>query len=118
MANPNIAALTSVLGETYAAALTGTAAVAIATNASSSGQVIRVNSLLVANIDGTNDAAISVYINTATTNIAKSVDVPAKATLVVVSKETAVYLNEGQTLYAQASAADDLSVICSFDRIS
>jgi len=48
MANPNIAALTTINGNTQVQAVT-TSAAAIATNPSSSGKILKINSLIISN---------------------------------------------------------------------
>ena len=42
----------------------------------------------------------------------------ADATLVVISKDTSIYLLEDRAIYVAASAAGDLSATCSYDQIS
>jgi len=119
MANPNIAGLTSIYGRTIGAALT-TGATAIITNAASSGKILKINSITVANRDGTNDADVTVYatIDSSVRYLAYTITVPAKSTLVVSSKDTSFYLEELDILTALASAAGDLDIIVSYDEIS
>ena len=61
MANPNIAALTSVLVETVGVTLTGTAATLIINNPAASGNVLKINAIIVAfyAASGTADFTIS-----------------------------------------------------------
>ena len=70
------------------------------------------------NVDGTNNAAINVdlYRSSTAYHIAKTVTVPADATLDVISK--AVYLQEGDILRLTANAASDLEAVCSYEEIS
>jgi hypothetical protein len=65
MANPNIAAATSILGTTTYLTPSGTSAVVLLPNAASSGKVLKINSLIAANVDGTTaaDATVSYYTN-------------------------------------------------------
>ena len=59
---------------------------------------LKVNNILVANIDGTNSADASVAITKSGGSpimIASTVAVPADSTLVVVDKNTSLYLEEG-----------------------
>lgn len=124
MANPNIAALTSVLATTDGTALTTTSATVIINNAAASDTVLQINAITVANVDGTNSADITVAWNDAAggagTNfpIVSDVSVPAGSTLVVISKETSIKLTENTSITATASAADDLTVVVSYDTIT
>jgi len=96
----------------------GTSATAIVTNSSSSGKVFKINALYVSNVDGTNNATVSVDVYRSTTayHIAKTITVPADATIDVISK--AVYLEEGDALRLTASASGDLEAVCSYEEIS
>lgn len=117
MANPNIVSVTGIYGRTVGAALGTSASTLIS---SSSNTVRKVNSITVANVDGTNDADATVYatIDGSTRYLAYQITVPAKSTLVVTSKDTSFYLEESDVLYALASAASDLQIIVSYDEIS
>lgn len=119
MANPNIVDVTTITGKTAVQSV-GTSATAIVTNASSSGKVFKINSLVVSNIDGTSPADITVdlFRSSVAYKLASTVTVPADATLVVMSKDTSVYLEEGDSLRLTASAASDLQAVCSYEEIS
>ena len=62
MAAPNIVNVATITAKTDTLKLTGTSAVQLLENAASSGKVIKVNSLVVANIDGSNAATITLGI--------------------------------------------------------
>ena len=119
MANPNIVNVASILGTT-AVANVSTVSANLVTNSAGSNQVFKINSVLVSNIDGTNSADITVNVNRSSVNyaIASTISVPSDATLVIVSRDTSFYLNEGDTINAIASANSDLQIICSYDIIS
>jgi hypothetical protein len=119
MANPNIINATSIYGKSAGLAL-GTSGSAIVSNPASSGKIIKINTLTVANIDGTNAADVTAYVNKAGVNyqLAWTVSVPADATLVLISKDTSIYLEENNTLYLYASATLDLQAFCSYEEIS
>lgn len=119
MAAPNIVGVTNIIGHTDVQSV-GTSATAIVTNTAGSGKVFKINSLIVSNIDGTNSADITVdlYRSVTSYRIASTITVPADASLVVISKETAIYLEEGDSLRCLASAAGDLQAICSYEEIS
>jgi len=123
MANPNIAGLSNIYGKTVFDADIATSASAIVTNAASSGKILKINSLIIANIDGSNAADITVTIqnaagNSVSSTIANTVSVPADATLVIISKDTQIYLEEDMSIHLASSAAGDLSGTCSYDEIS
>lgn len=117
MAAPNIVNVVTITGKTAVLAVT-TSATAIVTNSASSGQVLKVNALYVSNVDGVNNADINVDIFRSSTayHIAKTVNVPADATLDVISKS--IYLEEGDTLRLTASANSDLEAVCSYEIIA
>ena len=123
MANPNIINATTITGKTSYDTDIAVAASSIVGNAASSGKIIKVNSLIIANIDGTNSADITVTLRNAAgsstySTLASTIAVPNDATLVVISKDTAIYLEEDMSLYVLASAAGDLSATCSYEEIS
>jgi hypothetical protein len=124
MANPNLASATSVLVGNALIRLTSTSATQVVSNAASSGKAYLLDSLIVSNVDGTNAADITIDLfasatNTGTaTKLAHTVTVPADATLIVISKENPISLMENQSIYATASAADDLHVIASWKELS
>ena len=117
MTAPNIVNVATITGKTAVQAV-GTSATAIVTNSASSGKVLKVNALYVSNVDGTNNAEITVdlYRSSTAYHVAKTVVVPADATLDVLAK--AIYLEEGDALRLTANVASDLEAVCSFEEIS
>ena len=117
MAAPNIVNVTTITGKTAVQAV-GTSATSIVTNSAASGKVFKINALYVSNVDGTNNTEMSVTILRSATSyhIAKTVVVPADATIDVLSK--AIYLEEGDELQLLANAASDLEAVCSYEEIS
>jgi len=119
MAAPNIVNVTTITGNTAVLSIS-TSTTAIVTNAGSSGQVFKINSLIVSNIDGTNACDLTAQVVRSATSyaLASTITIPADATLVVISKDTAIYLEEGDSINLLASAAGDLQAICSYEEIS
>jgi hypothetical protein len=117
MAAPNIVNVATITGKTAVQAVT-TSATAIVTNSSGSNKVFKINALYVSNVDGTAAADINVDLFRSSTayHIAKTVSVPADATLDVISKS--IYLEEGDSLRLTASANSDLEAVCSYEEIS
>ena len=124
MAAPNIVNVTTITGKSAVVDLTTTSATAVVSNAAASGKVFKINSLVVSNVDGTNAADITVSffsednIGGTATEIVSTVSVPADASLVVIDKNTSIYLEEDRSLGATAGAANDLKVIVSYEEIS
>ena len=116
-ANPNIVAVSSIYANTVFDADVAASAVSLLTCGSNKLQ--KINSLVIANIDGTNAASIDVWITRSSADyyLAKTISVPADATLVVIDKNMGLYLMESDILKIQASAAGDLSAVCSYEEI-
>lgn len=124
MAAPNIVNVATITGKTNVVDLTSTNATQVVSNAASSNQVLKINSLIVSNVDGTNNAdiTISLYslaaISGTATQICSTVTVPADSSLIVIDKTNGIYLEENKSIGATAGAASDLKVICSYEEIS
>jgi hypothetical protein len=75
-------------------------------------KVYKINTIVIANIDGTNSADVTIKASTTDGanyyNIAAGVAVPAKSTLVVIDKNSQLYLDETDLLNLSASANSDL----------
>ena len=73
----------------------------------------KINSLWIANIDGTNSATVTVSVSADNGSnyyaIASTVAVPADATLVLIDKSNSIYLDETDLLRVSASANSDLT---------
>jgi len=121
MAAPNLVNVSTITAKSVQADLTTTLTTEILANAASSGKVFKINNIIVANIDGTNSADASVAITKSGNSpimIASTVAVPADATLVVVDKNTSLYLEEGDNIEAGASAASDLTITINYEELS
>ena len=130
MSAPNIVNVATITAKTFYDALADTNLTSLVLNAASSGKVIKINSLTAANVDGTNAASVDVSYHPSTTtavgstvsstgyHICKTVTVPADATLVVISKDTALYMEESSVLAIKASAANDIDFVVSYEEIS
>lgn len=123
MAAPNIVGVSSIYGRTTSGALT-TVTGSLLSNAASSGKVMKINSIIVANVDGTNNADATISYNTAAagagTNraIIFTVTVAADATLVALGKDSPIYLEENTSITGSASANGDLEYIISYEEIN
>lgn len=119
MANPNIVNVSVIQGKVAGAAVTASA-VALVTNAASSGKILKINSLSIANISAAAATiTVDVYKNQTTAyRLAFTISVPVAATLVVISKDTSIYLEENDSLRVTASATSSLEAVCSYEEIS
>jgi|TARA_R100001224_G_C3890703_1_gene104853 hypothetical protein len=79
----------------------------------------KINSLIIANIDGTNSADVTVEVSTDNgsnyVKIASTVSVAADSSLVVVNKDNGFYLDETDLLAVTASANSDLTYLVSYE---
>lgn len=118
MANPNIVNVTNIYGKTFASSLT-TTDTSLLSNAAESGTVYKINSIFVSNIDGVDAAEVTVSVGSSSYfPIASTITVPSNSTLIVSSKDTAFYLEEGWDIKGFASADNDLNIVISYEVIS
>jgi hypothetical protein len=128
MAAPNIASLTTITGKTTYFTPSGTTAVVLLQNAASSNTVLKINQIVVANVDGTNavDCTVSIYSNGGVAQgsapsggtaypIASTISVPADASLIVVDKTTGIYLEEGTSISITSGTASKLTFSVSYE---
>jgi hypothetical protein len=117
MAAPNIIAPTTILGKTAVLAIT-TSPTAIVTNSAASGKVLKIDQLLITNVNGSANATVNVDIfrSSVAYDLAFQMTVPAGATLDIISSR--IYLEEGDTLRLTASVNSYLDGVCSYEDIS
>ena len=127
MAAPNIVSVSTIRGKSNVANLTTTSS-SVIVNDVNSGKVFKINTIMIANVDGTAAGNVSVElfkfgaqnVSTGTGNatyaIANVMTVPAKSSLDVLSKS--IYLEEGDQLKAKSDANNRLHLITSFEEIS
>lgn len=124
MTAPNIVNVATITGKTAKIALSSTSATTLVTNAASSDKVFKINMIQVANVDGTNACDVTVDVHSAASgggtaySLASTISVPADASLVVLDKNTAIYLEENTSITATAGTANDLEVLVSYEEIS
>ena len=124
MANPNIVSVTSIVGGNLGFNLSNTLTATLLTVASD--KILKINRITVANVDGSSAADVNLFVDgmgngaagitatgASTVYLAKTVSVPADATLVLV--DTPIYLREGDILKGGAGAASDLDLFISFE---
>ena len=124
MAAPNIVNVSTITGKSFYLALSNTSATQLVSNAASSGKVFKINMIQVANVDGSNACDVTVDYHTeddiggTAYSLVSTVSVPADASLVVLDKNTALYLEEDLSISVTAGTANDLEVIVSYEEIS
>jgi hypothetical protein len=124
MANPNIVNVAAIYGNSSQTSLSTTSATSLVSNAASSGKVFKINSITVANVDGSAAADITINVYSAAAlggtafPIVSTISVPADATLIVTDKTTTFYLLENQSIGATAGTASDLVVNASWEEIN
>ena len=126
MANPNIVSVATILGGNLGWNLSATLTSTLMEVAAN--KIVKINRITVANVDGSNAANLSLFVDglttagadgisptgaSATVYLANTVAVPADATLVV--SDTPIYLMEGDILKGGASAASDLDLFISYE---
>jgi len=118
MANPNILNATSIYGKTLGANLTTTTNTDILICPAN--KLIKVNTIMISNIDGTNNVDVTVYVADGGSfrwNLASTITVAAKSTLALIGKDNPIYLTESWQIEAGASAAADAQIIISYDEL-
>jgi hypothetical protein len=124
MAAPNIVGIVTVTGITTMRSLGDTNPTTILNNPVGSGGVYKINTIIVANDDGSNSADITVALHDEDDGggtgfkLASTVAVASDSTLVVVDKASSIYLEENRSIVVTASAANDLDVILSYEEIT
>ena len=114
MATPNIVNVATINAKNATGAVTTSRASAVDVPAD---KVAKINTILIANIDGSNAADITLEVSVDNgsnyVKIANTISVPADATLSFL--ENPIYLDETDLLYFTASAANDLSYFISYE---
>lgn len=119
MTAPNIAALSSITGKSNGAALTTTLTTALLTNAAASGLVYKLNALYVANVDASNPTTFTIVLNKGTRyHLANAISISAGQSVVVVDKNSPIYLEEGDIIEGGAANASRAEVAFSYEIIS
>jgi len=124
MAAPNIVNVTTITGKTTYVTPGTTSATTLLSNAASSGKVFKINQIVAANVDGTSAVDTTVTLNSAAAGggtaypIVSTVSVPADASLIVVDKTTAIYLEEDKSIVVTSGASSAITYTISYEEIS
>ena len=129
MANPNLFASTYAYGTTTYYTPSGTSAVVLLANTSSSGKVYKINQIVAANTTGSAaNVTVSVYSNGSVAQgsapsggtaypVVSTVSVPADASLIVADKTTAIYLEEDKCISVTSGTASGITYSISYEEI-
>ena len=127
MANPNIVSVATILGGNAGWNLSNTLTTTLLTVTAE--YILKINRIVVANVDGSAAADVDLFVDgmgsgttgitttgaNATVYLAKTISVPADASLVVL--DTPIYLMEGDILKGGASATGDLDLFISYETL-
>lgn len=118
MAAPNLLGSYSVTGKTAYATLT-TAMGNVIVNNTLSNTVAKVENVILANYSGSSVSA-NVVVNRSSTiyYLGGRITVPANSTLVLLGKDTSIYLEEGDYLQANVSANVSVNISAGYELIS
>jgi len=125
MANVNLVSATSIYAGNAGWNLSNTLTATLLTV--DADKLIKINRITCANVDGSSQADLNLYIDglgsgasgvtttgaDATVYLAKTVSIPADSTLVI--SDTPIYLMEGDVLKGGASATSDLDLFISYE---
>lgn len=118
MAAPNIVNVATITARTAANALTTTMANVI-TNLTNSNTVVKINDIMISNYVGSNVTS-NIVLNRAGTSyyIGANVVIPGYSTLVLIGKDSFVYLEENDYLQANSSANTSMHCVAAYEIIS
>ena len=124
MAAPNVVNVATITAKSAMVALSSTAQTTLVSNAASSNKVFKINMIQVANVDATAACDVTIDVHSAASgggtaySLISTASVASDAALVVLDKNTALYLEEDRSITATAGTANDLEIIVSYEEIS
>jgi hypothetical protein len=91
----------------------------VLSNATSSEQIYKINTVMFNNYGGATTTA-TLIINRSTGNfyVANNISIPSNSILTVIAKDNAIYLEEGDTLQASVSANSAMHLIAGYELLS
>jgi hypothetical protein len=104
--------------------VTGATGTVVVNNAAASGKAIQIVSLYAANVDGSSAVDVTVKVHDQDdgagngTAIASTVSVPADATVIIVDKNSQLWLEEDRSIVVTPSASNDIEIVCSYLELS
>jgi hypothetical protein len=118
MANPNIANLTDIRGKTNPALLT-TSSQTLTENETASNLIYKLNTVILSNkTSDIKTATIGITRDSTFFELAFEIVIPGNSSIVIISKDNGIFLEEGDTLDALASANDSINSFVSYEIIT
>lgn len=118
MAQPNIVSVAQIYGQTRGDTLTGSNA-ALVTCASE--YVYKINTIIVTNTHGSTAIDVTLYFYdsslAARYEIASTISVPADTSIVVIDKNSSIYLEEGDKIEGFCGSSGNIKTIISYEAI-
>ena len=122
MAAPNIVNVTSIYGKTIGGTLSTSYTNYVTCP---SNKVLKINTIIISNTgsggNSTNAATVDCFFFDSSAgssrSLATTVNVPADSSLVLLDKNTSIYLEESDQIRAGASANNELSILISYEEI-
>jgi hypothetical protein len=124
MAAPNIVNVITITGvTTFLSGISTTTGSVIISNATSSNQVYKLNTLMASNTTSTiANITVKLFNGAAgagtSVSIASTISIPSGSSLVIVGKDTPIYIEENRSITAIASSISAIDVIASYEVIS
>ena len=122
MAAPNIVNVASIIGVSTFVGITTTTPVVLISNAASSNQVYKINTLLAAGVGATTGITVKIHNAAAgagtSVSIASTIQVPQGSSLAIIGKDTPLYLEENRSITVTAAAINSIDVVASYETIS
>jgi hypothetical protein len=118
MSNPNIVNTTSVKGDTVLANTISTTGVVLIDNTVSN-STYKIGTLIVSNIDTATPYDCSIKLERSSTqySIINTVAIPPDTSIVVISRDTSIYLRENDKILLFPSSSNKLEALCSYEEI-
>jgi hypothetical protein len=119
MTAPNIVNMTSLQGETAVAVATASFT-DLVENVAASNKVYKINSLSASNVSTIESVDVSVDLvrNSNSYAVVRNLSIPTTSSLIAISKDHSLYLQEGDKLQVKASQSTSIEIICSYEVIS
>lgn len=116
MAAPNLVDVTSIIGKTMGAGLTTTLTTTILTCPSN--KVLKINSIIVANVDIAGVDITCVFNDSSATRYTiGNIVVPVQSSLILLGKDAPIYLEEGDSIEAGAVTDNVADIIISYEEM-
>lgn len=124
MAAPNIVNVATIIAKTTYLSPANTNTAVLVANSASSNKVFKINTLVASNLSSSGAVEMTVAVNTNAAgsgtghSIARTIPVPAKSSLVVISKDNPYYLEEDKSIVVTTNSANNATFTVSYEEIS